>query len=313
MADIKAEIRGLGKHIPERILTNSDLEKFLDTSDEWITTRTGIKQRRIAEEWEKASDIALPAAEEALSNAGISPKDIDAVIVATSTPDMTFPSTACFLADKLNCSKPMAFDLSAACSGFIYGLSMADAFIKSGQYKNILVVGTEVFSQIIDWNDRSTAVIFGDGAGAVVVSASEGDSDILSSVMKSDGSHWGSLYCPVGEKLRMRGRETFKLAIKSMETASKKALQKSGITLNDIKLVIPHQANIRIINALAERMDLPNEKVYSNIHIYGNTSAASIPIAFYDAWKEGKLDKGDYILLTAFGGGLTWGAIVLKF
>ncbi|WP_456400880.1 beta-ketoacyl-ACP synthase III [Persephonella sp.] len=313
MADIKAEIRGLGKHIPERILTNSDLEKFLDTSDEWITTRTGIKQRRIAEEWEKASDIALPAAEEALSNAGISPKDIDAVIVATSTPDMTFPSTACFLADKLNCSKPMAFDLSAACSGFIYGLSMADAFIKSGQYKNILVVGTEVFSQIIDWNDRSTAVIFGDGAGAVVVSASEGDSDILSSVMKSDGSHWGSLYCPVGEKLRMRGRETFKLAIKSMETASKKALQKAGITLNDIKLVIPHQANIRIINALAERMDLPNEKVYSNIHIYGNTSAASIPIAFYDAWKEGKLDKGDYILLTAFGGGLTWGAIVLKF
>ncbi len=310
---IKAEIKGIGMYVPPRVLTNYDLEKILDTSDEWITTRTGIKERHIAEEWEKASDLALPACKEALENAGMSPKDIDAVIVATSTPDMTFPSTACFLADKLGCSKPMAFDISAACSGFIYGLTIGNSFITSGQFKNVLVVGAEVFSHIIDWSDRSTAVIFGDGAGAVVLSATENGSGILSAVMKSDGSHWGSLYCPVGEKLRMRGRETFKLAIKSMENASLKALHEAGITLADISLVIPHQANIRIINALAEKLGLPEDKVFSNIHKYGNTSAASIPIAMYEAWKEGKIKKGDYILLTAFGGGLTWGAIVLQF
>jgi 3-oxoacyl-[acyl-carrier-protein] synthase-3 len=310
---IRAKITGIGMHVPPRVITNHDLEKILDTSDEWITTRTGIKERRIAEEWEKASDLALPAAEEAIKNAGLTPKDIDAVIVATSTPDMTFPSTACFLSDKLGCSKPMAFDISAACSGFIYGLTVGNSFILSGQFENVLVVGAEVFSRIIDWNDRSTAVIFGDGAGAVVLSKTDGDRGILSAAMKSDGSHWGSLYCPVGEKLRMRGRETFKLAIKSMETASKKALNKAGIDLEKIRLVIPHQANIRIINALAERLELPEEKVFSNIHKYGNTSAASIPIAMYEAYKEKKFKEGDYILLTAFGGGLTWGAVVLKF
>jgi len=310
---IRAKITGIGMHVPPRVITNHDLEKILDTSDEWITTRTGIKERRIAEEWEKASDLALPAAEEAIKNAGLTSKDIDAVIVATSTPDMTFPSTACFLSDKLGCSKPMAFDISAACSGFIYGLTVGNSFILSGQFENVLVVGAEVFSRIIDWNDRSTAVIFGDGAGAVVLSKADGDRGILSAAMKSDGSHWGSLYCPVGEKLRMRGRETFKLAIKSMETASKKALNKAGIDLEKISLVIPHQANIRIINALAERLELPEEKVFSNIHKYGNTSAASIPIAMYEAYKEKKFKEGDYILLTAFGGGLTWGAVVLKF
>ena len=310
---IRAKITGIGMHVPPRVITNHDLEKILDTSDEWITTRTGIKERRIAEEWEKASDLALPAAEEAIKNAGLTSKDIDAVIVATSTPDMTFPSTACFLSDKLGCSKPMAFDISAACSGFIYGLTVGNSFILSGQFENVLVVGAEVFSRIIDWNDRSTAVIFGDGAGAVVLSKADGDRGILSAAMKSDGSHWGSLYCPVGEKLRMRGRKTFKLAIKSMETASKKALNKAGIDLEKISLVIPHQANIRIINALAERLELPEEKVFSNIHKYGNTSAASIPIAMYEAYKEKKFKEGDYILLTAFGGGLTWGAVVLKF
>ena len=313
MNKIKAKISGIGMYVPPRIITNQDLEKILDTSDEWITTRTGIKERRIAEEWEKASDLALIASQEAIENAGISSKEIDAVIVATSTPDMTFPSTACFLADKLGCSKPMAFDISAACSGFIYGLTIANSFITSGQFEKVLVVGTEVFSQIIDWNDRSTAVIFGDGSGAVILTKSYDDTGIFSAIMKSDGSHWGSLYCPVGEKLRMRGRETFKLAIKSMETASMKALQKAGLDLNDIKIVIPHQANIRIINALAERLELPFDKVYSNIQKYGNTSAASIPIAMYEAYKEKKFKEGDNLLLTAFGGGLTWGAIVLKF
>ncbi|RUM56924.1 MAG: 3-oxoacyl-ACP synthase [Persephonella sp.] len=310
---MSAEIKGLGMYVPPRVLRNNDLEKFLDTSDEWITKRTGIKERHIAEEWDRASDIALPAAEEAIKNAGLTPKDIEAVIVATSTPDMTFPSTACYLADKLGCDNPMAFDISAACSGFIYGLTIASSFIKSKQFNNVLLVGAEVFSHLIDWSDRTTAVIFGDGAGAVVISRSEGDSDILSAVMSSDGSQWFALHCPVGEKLRMKGKETFRLAIQSMGKASQKALEKAGITVDDIKLVIPHQANIRIIRALAERLNIPEDKVYSNIHKYGNTSAASIPIAMYEAYKEGKLKKGDYVLLTAFGGGLTWGAVVLKF
>ena len=310
---MSAEIKGIGIYIPPRVLTNEDLEKFLDTSDEWITTRTGIKERHIAEEWDRASDIAIPAAQEAIKNAGLKPEDIEAVIVATSTPDMTFPSTACFLADKLGCNKPMAFDISAACSGFIYGLTIATSFIKSKQFDNVLLVGAEVFSHLIDWSDRSTAVIFGDGAGAVVVSRSDGNSDVISSVMRSDGSSWFALHCPVGEKLRMKGKETFRLAIKSMEEASREAIRKAGITLEQIKLVIPHQANIRIIKALAEKMGIPSDRVFSNIHKYGNTSAASIPIALYEAVKEGKVKKGDYILLTAFGGGLTWGAVVLKY
>ncbi len=306
------ELTGLGMYVPPRVLTNEDLEKFLDTSDEWITTRTGIKERRIAEEWEKASDLGYHAAKEAIENSGLSSKDIDVVIVATSTPDMIFPSTACFLADKLKCNKPMAFDISAACSGFIYGLTLARTFIASGQAENILVVGSEVFSKIVDWNDRTTAVLFGDGAGAVVVSKTNNDKGILSAVMRSDGSHWGSLYCPVGEKIKMRGRETFKLAIKNMAEASMKALEEAGLTLDDIKLIIPHQANIRIIRALAEKLEIPEDKVFSNIHRYGNTSAASIPIAMYEAKEEGRFHEGDYILLTAFGGGLTWGAIVLR-
>ena len=310
---MSAEITGLGMYVPPRVLTNEDLERFLDTSDEWITKRTGIKERHIAEEWDRASDIALPAAKEAIKNAGLTPKDIEAVIVATSTPDMTFPSTACYLADKLGCDNPMAFDISAACSGFIYGLTIASSFVKSKQFNNVLLVGAEVFSHLIDWSDRSTAVIFGDGAGAVVVSRSKSESDIISSVMKSDGSQWFALHCPIGEKLRMKGKETFRLAIQSMVRASKEALEKAGITADNLALVIPHQANIRIIKALAERLNIPEEKVYSNIHKYGNTSAASIPIAMYEAYKEGKLKKGDYLLLTAFGGGLTWGAVVLKF
>lgn len=307
------EITGIGMYVPPRVITNQDLEKILDTSDEWITTRTGIKERRIAEEWEKTSDLSKKASEEAINSANINKSDIQAVIVATSTPDMIFPSTAALLADKLGLKKPMAFDISAACSGFIYALTIANSFIKSGQFENVLVVGAEVFSRIIDWEDRSTAVIFGDGAGAVVLSKTENDSDILSTVMHSDGSHGNSLYCPVGEKLRMKGRETFKLAIKSMEESSLQALKEANLTLNDIDLVIPHQANIRIIDALAERLKLDKSKVFSNIHKYGNTSAASIPIAFYEAVKEKRINKGDNILFTAFGGGLTWGSIVLKY
>lgn len=308
-----SKITGIGINVPERIVSNFDLEKIFDTSDEWITTRTGIKERRIADEWVKASDLAFEASKMAMKEAGVYEKDIDLVIVATSTPDNVFPSTACILADKLSLRNPMAFDISAACSGFIYGLTVAESFIKSGKVKNALVVGSEVFSKIIDWTDRTTAVLFGDGAGAVVLSQSEGDSDILSSIMKSDGSYGNLLHCQVGEKLKMHGRETFKQAVKSMESTSLKALNKAGILKEDIKLVIPHQANIRIIQALAEKLEIPADKVYSNIHKYGNTSAASIPIAMYEAYTEKRFDRGDYLLLTAFGGGLTWGSIVLKF
>lgn len=308
-----SKITGIGMYVPERVVTNFDLEKIFDTSDEWITTRTGIKERRIADEWVKASDLALEASKIAIKEAGVSEKDIDLVLVATSTPDNVFPSTACILADKLGLRNPMAFDFSAACSGFIYGLTVADSFIKSGKARNVLVVGSEVFSKLIDWTDRTTAVLFGDGAGAVVVSKSDDESDILSTVMKSDGSYGNLLHCQVGEKLKMHGRETFKQAVKSMEATSIKAIAKAGIKKEDIRIVIPHQANIRIIQALAEKLEVPLEKVYSNIHKYGNTSAASIPIAMYEAYKENKFKRGDYLLLTAFGGGLTWGSIVLKF
>jgi 3-oxoacyl-[acyl-carrier-protein] synthase-3 len=300
-------------YVPPRILTNHDLEEFLDTSDEWITTRTGIKERRIADEWVKASDLGYYAAKEAIEMAGINPDDIGAVICATSTPDMAFPSTACFIADKVGCnSKPMAFDISAACSGFIYALTIARSFIIAGQADHILVVATEVFSKIVDWSDRTTAVLFGDGAGAIVISRTNSDRGILSAVMNSDGSHWKLLHSPICEKLRMSGRETFKLAIRNMEKACIQSLDEAGLTIDDIKLVIPHQANIRIINALAEKLNIPEEKVFANIHRYGNTSAATIPIAMYEAYKEGRFQKGDNILLTAFGGGLTWGAATIR-
>jgi 3-oxoacyl-[acyl-carrier-protein] synthase-3 len=307
------EITGMGMYVPPRILTNHDLEEFLDTSDEWITTRTGIKERRIADEWVKASDLGYYAAKEAIEMAGINPDDIGAVICATSTPDMAFPSTACFIADKVGCnSKPMAFDISAACSGFIYALTIARSFIIAGQADHILVVATEVFSKIVDWSDRTTAVLFGDGAGAIVISRTNSDRGILSAVMNSDGSHWKLLHSPICEKLRMSGRETFKLAIRNMEKACIQSLDEAGLTIDDIKLVIPHQANIRIINALAEKLNIPEEKVFANIHRYGNTSAATIPIAMYEAYKEGRFQKGDNILLTAFGGGLTWGAATIR-
>ncbi len=307
------EITGMGMYVPPRILTNHDLEEFLDTSDEWITTRTGIKERRIADEWVKASDLGTYAAKEAIEMAGIDPSEIGAVICATSTPDMAFPSTACFIADRVGCSsKPMAFDISAACSGFIYALTIARSFIIAGQADHILVVATEVFSKIVDWSDRTTAVLFGDGAGAIVISRTSSDRGILSAVMNSDGGHWKLLHSPVCEKLRMSGRETFKLAIRNMEKACIQSLDEAGLTIDDIKLVIPHQANIRIINALAEKLNIPEEKVFANIHRYGNTSAATIPIAMYEAYKEGRFQQGDNILLTAFGGGLTWGAATIR-
>lgn len=303
-------IKGIGYYVPSKVLTNFDLEKMVDTSDEWITTRTGIKERRIAEQ-ESVVDMAYHASLQALKEANTDPQDIDLIVVATITPHMGFPSTACLLQARLGTNRAYAYDISAACSGFIYGLELADAYIRSGRAKRVLLVGAEKLSQIINWQDRSTCVLFGDGAGAVLLE--EGEGQILASKMLSDGSLWEILYAERCSHLQMKGRELFKIAVRSMEEACRYVIQEAGLTVRDIDLLIPHQANIRIIQALAERLELPTEKVYSNIHRYGNTSAASIPIAMYEAYKEGKLMRGNTVLLTAMGGGLTWGATLLRF
>ncbi|MFN3471547.1 MAG: beta-ketoacyl-ACP synthase III [Aquificaceae bacterium] len=304
-------IKGMGYYTPENVLTNFDLEKMVDTSDEWITTRTGIKERRIAKE-ESLTDMAYKASLLALEESHIEPEDIDVIILATLTPDLSFPASACLLQARLGCNKAYAFDLSAACSGFLYGLEIASALLGSGRAKNILLVGAEKLSQIVDWSDRSTCVLFGDGAGAVVLS-SEGEGELLASVMRSDGGYWDILYGERCGYLRMKGKELFKLAVRSMAEVCEEVIRRAGVSTEDIDLVVPHQANIRIMQALAERLGIPMEKVYSNIHRYGNTSAASIPIALYEAKQEGRLKRGDLVLLTAMGGGLTWGASLLRF
>lgn len=304
-------IKGLGFYVPDKVLTNFDLEKMVDTSDEWITTRTGIKERRIAES-ESLVDMAYRASLMAIEEARIDPREIDVIILATLTPDLSFPASGCLLQSRLGCTKAYAFDISAACSGFLYGLEIASGLLNSCRAKNILLVGAEKLSQIVDWTDRATCVLFGDGAGAVVLS-SDGDGELLASVMRSDGGYWDILY---GEKcgyLRMKGKELFKLAVRSMAEVCEEVIKTAEVSTEDIDLVVPHQANIRIMQALAEKLQIPMEKVYSNIHKYGNTSAASIPIAMYEAKSEGKLKRGDLVLLTAMGGGLTWGASLLRF
>ncbi len=306
------KIIGTGIYVPENVLTNFDLEKMVDTSDEWITTRTGIKERRIAKE-ESVVDMAYSASLEAINVAGIDKEEIDMIILATLTPEKQFPSTACLLQEKLEIKRCYSFDISAACSGFLYALDIADSFLKSGKAKNILVVGSEKLSTIVDWTDRSTCVLFGDGAGAVVLTLSEDDSDILASRMYSDGSLWDILYADRCGYIRMKGRELFKIAVRNMEEVCREVIKEVGISEKDINLVVPHQANVRIINALAERLNIPQERCYVNIHKYGNTSAASIPIALHEAINEGKVKRGDIILMTAMGGGLTWGATLLRY
>ncbi len=307
------KIESLGIYLPEKRLTNFDLEKMVDTSDEWITTRTGIKERRIAGEEEKVSDMAFKSALSAIERANINPDEIDAIIVATLSPENQFPSTACLVQEKLGIKGAFAFDISAACSGFLYGLEVAWSLIKAGRAKKVLLIGAEKISSIVNWKDRSTCVLFGDGSASAVVSNSEGESDILASRIYSDGSMWELLYAPLCGFINMKGRELFKVAVRSMEEACREVMDKAGIKPEDIDLVVPHQANIRIINSLAEKLDIPKEKVFTNIHKYGNTSAASIPIALYEAIEEGKLKRGDIVLLTAMGGGLTWGATLLRF
>jgi len=304
-------LQGLGYYVPEDVLTNFDLEKMVDTSDEWIVTRTGIKERRIAKK-ESLLDMAEKASRMALDMAKVSPQDIDAIVFATITPELGFPASACLLQDKLECKGGFAFDISAACSGFLYGLEVAKGLIEGNGLKKVLLVGAEKLSSIVNWQDRSTCVLFGDGAGAVVVS-NEGEGEILASVMRSDGNAWEILYAERCGYINMKGRELFKLAVKSMEEVCLEVLQRAGLSVEQIDLFVPHQANIRIMEALAERLNLSMEKVYSNIHKYGNTSAASIPIALTEAYLEGRLKRGDLVLMTAMGGGLTWGAVLIRF
>jgi len=321
-------ITGLGFDVPEKILTNADLEKIVDTSDEWIKTRTGMSERHIADDSIANSDLGTKAAKKALTMAGIKAKDLDIIIVATVTGDTPFPSTACFVQKNLGATNAAAFDISAACSGFLYGLTLANTFIATGSYKNILVIGVETLSKITDYTDRRTCVLFGDGAGAAIVQPSDGTRGIIKTYIKSDGRLTDLLYMPGGGSrhpashetidqklhyLRMEGPEVFKAAVKAMGDAADEILKMAGMKSSQLALLIPHQANIRIIHATARRIKLPIQKVFVNVHKYGNTSAASIPIALTEAMENGRLKKDDYCLLVSFGGGFTTGGVLLRF
>ena len=323
-------IKGTGKYVPERIVTNDDLSKIVDTSDEWIFGRSGIKRRRIAADGETTSDMALKASKAAIESAGLTPHDIDLVIVTTVNPDMLFPSTACILQAKLGIRNNIpCFDLEAACSGFVYGMEVATSMMASGRYKNALVVSSEKMSSMLDWKDRSTCVLFGDGSGAVVLAASgEENAGILGNVLGADGSDTAMLCMPAGGSamppsertvreglhyLKMDGREVFKHAVRIMQEKALEVLDLCGVSAEDVALLIPHQANTRIIETVAKRLKIPSEKVYVNIENYGNTSSASIPIALDEVVRGGKVRKGDLVLLVAFGAGLTWGATLDRF
>lgn len=324
---IRAKITSTGSYVPEKRLTNFDLEKMVDTSDQWITERTGIKERRIADEKQAASDLAYEASRIALKNAGLKAKDLDLIIVATVTGDMPVPSTACLLQARLDARNAAAFDINAACSGFIYGLSVAEGFIKAGKYKRILVVGAEILSKFTDWEDRSTCVLFGDGAGAAILEPTSEDRGILSTSIYTDGKLSDLLHMPGGGSrnpaskdtikkrlhyIKMKGNETFKVAVRTLENLVIDTLKMNDLKPSQLSLLIPHQANLRIIMATAERLGLPLDRVLINLDRYGNTSAASIPIALDEAVRTGRIRNGDYILLEAFGGGLTWGSVLIK-
>ncbi|MTT30558.1 beta-ketoacyl-ACP synthase III [Terrilactibacillus sp. BCM23-1] len=306
-----AGILGIGKYIPERVLTNFDLEKMMDTSDEWIKTRTGIEERRIADDNTDTSDMAYYAAKEAIKNAGITAKDLDLILVATVTPDQPFPSVSCMLQDRLGANHVPAMDISAACSGFMYGMITAKQFIDTKTYTNILIVGVEKLSKITDWNDRGTAVLFGDAAAAAVMGPVSDDKGILSFELGSDGSGGKYLY-QEGSKLVMNGREVFKFAVRQMGESAVHVVEKAGLTKEDIDYLIPHQANIRIMEASRQRLDIPEEKLIKTVHKFGNTSASSIPLALAVNVENGKIKDGDVLVLVGFGGGLTWGAVALR-
>jgi 3-oxoacyl-[acyl-carrier-protein] synthase III len=324
---IRAKITGTGSALPEKVLTNLDLEKMVDTSDEWIVTRTGIRERRIAVEGEYTSTFATAAAQRALEAAGVAADEIDLIVMGTLTPDFPFPATSCLVQQNIKAVNAACFDISAACSGFIYALATADKFIRTGTVKKALVIGGEVLSRIVDWTDRNTCLLFGDGAGAVVLEATEGEHGILSTHMHSDGNYWDILYqkgCgsrnPASQQnlddkliyLTMHGNEVFKFAVRAMGEVAQEALAANGMTADDVSLFIPHQANQRIVDSVGKRLSIGSDRVFVNLHRYGNTSAASIPIALDEAYRSGRISDGDVVLLDAFGGGLTWGAALLR-
>jgi 3-oxoacyl-[acyl-carrier-protein] synthase-3 len=313
--------------MPEKILNNQDIESMVDTSDEWITERTGIKERRIAAPEQATSDLSYEAARKALKAAGVRAGDLDLIIVGTFTPDSPFPSTGCVLQSKLGARKAVGYDVSATCSGFLYALSVVDAYIRSGRYGKVLVVGTDILSRVVDWEDRNTCVLFGDGAGAVVIEPTNKKQGIIDVEIGSDGKLGHILYLPGGGSripvseesvrtkqhfMKMNGNEVFKVAVKTMAKISVEILRRNGLGPEDVDLMIPHQANIRIIQAVAKRLKLPMEKVVINLDKYGNTSAATIPVALDEAVRSGRVKSGDTILMAAFGGGLTWASALLK-
>lgn len=323
----RIKITGTGSYLPEKVLTNKKLEEMVETSDEWIIKRTGIKERRIASEDQAASDLGVEAAKKAIDDAGINIEEIDLIICATVTPDMVFPATACLIQKKLGIKDVAAFDVEAACTGFITALSIADGMLKSGNYRNALVIASEVLSRITDWDDRSTCVLFGDGAGAAILTVSEDESGILSSHLGADGRYGELLYLPGGGSLKpatietvnqrlhfmkMAGKEVFKIAVQKMAESACIALKRAGTDIEDVKIIVPHQANMRIISALAKTLKVDMKKVFVNIMAYGNMSAATTAVGLDEVCKQKLALQGDIVELVAFGGGFTWGALVLK-
>jgi 3-oxoacyl-[acyl-carrier-protein] synthase-3 len=320
-------IIGTGSYVPEKVLTNADLEKMVDTSDEWIVTRTGIRERRIAGPDEYTSDMATKAARAAIDQAGITAEEIDLIIIATVTPDMFFPSTACFVQKNLGAKRAACFDVSAACSGFVYGLEIAQQFITSHTYNTVLVIGADKLSSLIDWTDRNTCVLFGDGAGAAILRSRAGSHGVITTYMGSDGDLSDILCMPGGgsrfpttkenldqklNTIKMTGKEVYKHAVTSMFNAAQTAMEQSGLKIEDLACIIPHQANMRIIEAIAHRMHLPLDRFFTNLERYGNTSAAAVAIALDEANRTGRMKVGDYVLLIVFGGGLTWASSVIQ-
>jgi len=324
---IRSRIIGTGSYVPPKVLTNFDLEKMVETSDEWITSRSGIRERRIVEGNICTSDLGTQAALRALEMAGLSPEDLDLIITGTNSPDMCFPCTGCFIQAKIGAKKAAAFDVSAGCTSFIHALSLADKFIKEDPGRKIMVLGAEIMSKVTDWTDRGTCVLFGDGAGAILLVGEEGERGVLSTHLHSDGSLWELLYMPGGGSanpsshetvdkrmhyIKMAGNELFKVAVRALADVSLEALNHNGFTSDDIDIMIPHQANTRIVEAAAKRINFPMEKVYLNIERYGNTSSATIPIALDELNREGNLKAGALMLLCSFGTGVTWGAGIIR-
>ena len=322
-----AGIRGVGAYLPQRILSNADLEEMVDTSDDWIVARSGIRERRLADAGQATSDLALEAARGALESAGARPEQVELIIVGTSSPDMIFPSTACLLQNKLGVGRAAAFDVQAACTGFIYALTLASQLVQSGNYENALVVGADALTKHVDWADRRTCVLFGDGAGAVFLGSADPGWGVLSSYLTADGSGWDMLKIPAGgtalpatretvdERLhtvQMKGREVFKFAARAIPEVCRRLLEGTGLTLGDVKYVIPHQANQRIIDAARERLGLPEDRFPGNLEHFGNTSTASIPLVLEELNREGKLARGDLLMFVGFGAGLTWGGNLIR-